>query len=241
MKNYFVKTVWAISLICTTSVYAMEDFSNLEVRNGSKLPVKITVHYNIPGVDTQSSHQPVTIDLAPINADGVQDNKIIPNPKRYGLVIGEVEGGIKCYNVVDLKSEIIFSSSCSFLHYFSNSSENYDHPESPNFKVVPEWLCKSMSFKKFDLKGYAYNLTTKWNNLTEEQKKSPFSHDIPSCLHGLDTTPTMATPFPLCIKPTMKTAILNKYIEIHPEIKVTEQEITKLEGELKQKGIPFIH
>lgn len=239
MKKFFVKIMCAMSFICTTNLYAMEEseFSSLELRNGSKFPVKVTVYYRIQGVkdECQSSHDPVSIDLAP-STDGIQDQKKIPNPKRFGLVTVEVDGGIKFHNVVDLISNIAVGSNGTVFH-------SYNPCGSLNANVAPEWLFKSVTCKKFDLRGHAYTLSTKWGNLTEEQKKSPFAsiNDFPSCLCSIDTTPTMITPFPFCLKPEMKNAILAKYRENHPELNVSRDEILKLEAELKEKGLPFIH
>ncbi|MGV8948449.1 MAG: hypothetical protein ACOH2E_03675 [Candidatus Paracaedibacter sp.] len=211
------------------------DFSSLELRNGSKLPATVTIYYNIQGLNegVPSSFEPAIVNLAPISTDGVQDKKLIVNPKRYGLVSIEVDGGVKFHNVVDLISAITVASNGSIFHSF-----NYD--SSPTANVAPEWLFKSLTFKKFDLRGYAYNLSRKWDGLTEEQRKSPFTYDIPSCLHAISIEPEITTPFSLCFKSEMKHFAIEKYTSIHPEIKVTEEEIQKAEADLISKGIPLI-
>lgn len=227
-----------MSFICASNAYAMEsEFSDLHLQNGSKFPAKVTVYYSIQGVKDEclSSHDPVSIDLAP-STDDIQDQKKIPNPKRFGLVSVEVDGGIKFHQVVDLISLISVSSNNTVFH-------SYNHYSSPTASVAPEWLFKSVTCKKFNLRGYAYNLSEKWQNLTEEQKKSPFVYinDFPSCLCSIDKTPEMITPFPLCIRPEMKNSILEKYKNLHPEINFSSEEISKLEAEFKEKGLPFIH
>lgn len=238
MKKLAFKILYFLSFICINNVSAMDsksDFSNLELRNGSKLPATVTIYYNVQGLNEgfSSSFEPVIVDLAPISTDGAQDKKLIANPKRYGLVSIEIDGGIKFHNVVDLISAITVSSNGSVFHSF-----NYD--SSPTANIAPDWLFKSCTFKKFDLRGYVYNLSRKWDNLTEEQRKSPFNHDIPSCLHAISVEPEITTSFPLCLKQEMKFPAIERYTTTHPEIKVTEEEIKKAEEDLISKGIPLI-
>jgi hypothetical protein len=99
-----------------------------------------------------------------------------------------------------------------------------------------------LTFKKFDLDAYGKDLLKKWKNLNDEQKKSPYLYDIaiPSCMQVIDKSPTITTPFPLCLSPNMANAALEKYTTTHPEIKVTEEEIKKAEAELISKKIPLL-
>jgi hypothetical protein len=238
MRKLPFKIFYFLSFICINNVSAMDsksDFSSLELRNGYKLPATVTIYYNIQGVNEGviSSSEPVIVNLAPISTDGTQDKKRIANPKRYGLVSIEVDGGVKFHNVVDLISEITVGSNGTVFHSFN-------HDFSPTANIAPDWLFNSLTFKKFDLRGYASKLLTKWNNLSEDQKLSPLSHDIPSCLHSIDVTPEISTPFPLCFKQEMRHPALEKYTLTHPEINVTEKEVSELEQELIGKGIPLI-
>jgi hypothetical protein len=163
----------------------------------------------------------------------VQSKRRIPNPKRYGLMSIEVDEGIKFYNVVDLMSEVVIGSNGNVIHFFNNTTD----------EIIPEWLYKSLTFKKFDLRSYADDLLNKWNNLNEDQKQTPYIYikDFPSCLHGVNASPEIVTPFPFCLKPNMKIRALNKYKELHPEIMFSDDEILALEAVLKEKGLPFIH
>lgn len=227
-----------MSLICIHNISAVESqsqFPGLEFRNGSKFPATITIHYNIQGIkdEATSSLSPLSVTLAPMATDGAQTKTIIPNPKRYGLVTVEFDGGIKFYNVIDLISEICVGSTGKVFHSFASY-----HSLTAN--KAPNWLIQSLTFKKFDLRGYSYNLTRKWDGLSAEQKSSPFVHDIPSCLHAVPTTPEMTTPFPFCLTESMKQEILADYTKSHPEINVSDDEILTLEKDLIAKGIPLI-
>ena len=234
MKKSLFAIMCAISFICTNNIYAMK-FSDLEVRNASKSPAKITVYYDFPdGPKTTESFKPVSFVLEPVKSDGTQDKKTIINPKRFGFMTVAVEDSLRFSQPIDLISEVIIGS---------NGTIVLDHKDKPSTtdNIELDWLWKTVNVSKFDLAAYGNELTVKWASLTEEQKKVPYSHDIPSCLHDLDTTPEVTTSLPFCLSPALKRTFLQEYRAKHPEIEVSEAEVRKLEEDLGKKGLPLCH
>lgn len=226
MRKFIIKTIYVVSFIFLHNIYAMEiqpEFSALELRNESKFPATVTISYNMQGIQEEvSSLGPVSVTLAPISADGVQDKQIIPNPKRFDLVSVEVDGGIKFHNGVDLISAITVDSNGTVSHRFNayTSSTTND---------APEWLLKSLTFKKIDLCGYVEELLKRSKNPRKEQKDSRYLGNVPT-IHV--ATPEIITPFPLCLRDEVKGILRRNYIRAHPETDFSEHEIAICEGTL---------
>ncbi|MBM3633252.1 MAG: hypothetical protein FJX03_06075 [Alphaproteobacteria bacterium] len=242
MHYLLIRAMVFISLVSTNYAYGTQEnpnSSNLEMRNGYTSPATFRIFPNIPGIDEGPLAPMDTICITLEAAkDGVQTRQIHSFPKRYGLVNIEIAGGNKFYGVVDLRSLITIGSSGTVF-------SDLNLPPSAMNDSLPEWLYRSMSFKRFSLADYVRTLKNNWASLSEDDKKNPGMMrilDMPSCLHGINLEPEISTPFPHCLNSQIKSVALQKYKNSHPEVSISEDEIKKAEQDLKKAGLPiYIH
>lgn len=239
MNFLFIKIMFLMSFICSTYTHATETttaVSELELRNGSSKSATFRVFFNIPGIDKgiQMPIDPICITLDP-SKDGTQAKYKCPISERYGLVSIEIDGACNFYQVVDLRS--VISVGLKYNIYFDINPSQLTTEED-----LPEWLFKSLTFKRFDLTTYVRTLKTNWSkfkNTSLDSQDIARILDLPSCLHGVGRFPEISTPFPYCLNTRMKEAAVTKYIKSHPEIVVSEEEIRNAEKELKTAGLPI--